>query len=201
MKATFRPLPVWDHPVTAPRRSRWTFKAPWSDTLSLLDRELFYLGAEALLIQADFREQDIRLDGMPRSGARQPQHPGVKLSFDSDRGPLTYATDSCEFWEHNVRSIALGLEALRAVDRYGITQSGEQYVGFRAIEAASDGLPRTHDEAVKLVWRLSGLPDPEGRPLASHIKVAKRRAHPDLGGSPEDFRAVIEAESILKGSK
>jgi hypothetical protein len=45
---------------------------------------------------------------------------------------LIYATDACELWQHNVRSIALGLEALRAVDRYGITRRGEQYAGFRA---------------------------------------------------------------------
>ncbi len=45
---------------------------------------------------------------------------------------LVYATDACEFWQHNVRSIALGLEALRAVDRYGISRRGEQYAGFRA---------------------------------------------------------------------
>ena len=33
---------------------------------------------------------------------------------------------------HNLRSIALGLKALRAVDRYGVSRRGEQYAGFRA---------------------------------------------------------------------
>jgi len=41
-----------------------------------------------------------------------------------------------EDWRHNVRSIALGLEALRAVDRYGISRRGEQYAGFRAALAS-----------------------------------------------------------------
>jgi hypothetical protein len=45
---------------------------------------------------------------------------------------LVYATDACDFWQHNVRSIALGLAALRAVDRYGISRRGEQYAGYRA---------------------------------------------------------------------
>lgn len=48
-----------------------------------------------------------------------------------DRKRLIYATDVCDYWQHNVRSIALGLEALRAVDRYGISRRGEQYAGFR----------------------------------------------------------------------
>jgi len=33
-------------------------------------------------------------------------------------------TDSCEFWQHNVRPIALRLVALRAVDRYDVTKRG-----------------------------------------------------------------------------
>lgn len=52
---------------------------------------------------------------------------------------LVYATDACAFWQHNVRSIALGLEALRAVDRYGISRRGEQYAGYRAALTAGSG--------------------------------------------------------------
>ena len=136
MKATFRPL-TWTGPSTpaAQRRSRWTFKASWSDTLTLLDGELAHLGAHEVVIEADFREKDIRLDGMPRASAPQPEHPGVRIAFESKHGPLVYAADSCTDWQHNVRSIALGLEALRAVDRYGITRRAEQYAGWRQIEA------------------------------------------------------------------
>ena len=38
----FRPLPIWPHENTPAhaRRSRYTFKAPWSNTLALLEREL-----------------------------------------------------------------------------------------------------------------------------------------------------------------
>ena len=54
---------------------------------------------------------------------------------------LVYATDACEDWRHNVRSIALGLEALRAVDRYGISRRGEQYAGFRAALTSGGARP------------------------------------------------------------
>jgi hypothetical protein len=37
----------------------------------------------------------------------------------------------------NSRSIGLELEALRAIDRYGITKQGEQYVGFKALPSGS----------------------------------------------------------------
>lgn len=175
----FRALTSWGHEETPAddRRTRYAFKAPWSNTLDLLRAELGQLNATDIVIGVALRPSDIRLDGWPRSNARAPEHPGVEVSFNSDRDlhPLAhrgrelinryggvreaqmkchpdhgdpadfvaisaaadksrqiYGTDCCVFWEHNVRSIALGLQALRAVDRYGISRRGEQYAGFRA---------------------------------------------------------------------
>lgn len=185
MKATFRPL-RWSGPTTPAhqRRSRWTFKAAWSDTLDLLDRELVYLDARNVVIEADFREQDIRLDGMPRSNARQPVHPGVRIAFESKHGPLVYATDSCENWQHNVRSIALGLEALRAVDRYGVTKRGEQYTGWKAIEAGY-GAVTTVEEARQLLDSYGGE------------AAALKATHPDYGGDRAAFDGVQAARRLL----
>lgn len=74
IQARFRPLDTWPHPETpaGQRRSRYTFKAPWGNTLNLLDRELNKLDASNIVIGAGLREQDIKLDGWPRSGARVP---------------------------------------------------------------------------------------------------------------------------------
>jgi hypothetical protein len=170
---TFRPLPVWPYPATpdSNRRSWWTFKADWRDTLALLAHEIEWISGRDVIIGAGFREGDVRQDGMPRANAREPMHPGIEISFDSARGRLTYSTDICQRWQHNVRSIALGLEALRAVDRYGITHRGEQYAGFLALAA--------------------GGPDPvRGKALveqAGGIREALMAHHPDHGGSEADF--------------
>lgn len=67
----------------------------------------------------------------PDVGGNHEDFVALQAATDPSRR-LVYATDACEDWRHNVRSIALGLEALRAVDRYGITRKGEQYAGFRA---------------------------------------------------------------------
>jgi hypothetical protein len=176
--ARFRALPTWPHASTPPdrRRSRWTFKAPWSNTLDLLGRELRALRATNIILGCGLREQDIRLDGWPRANALEPTHPGVEISFDTSHGRLVYATDVCERWEHNVRAIALGLEALRAVDRHGITQRGQQYAGFRALPAGDRG------------------PDPAaGRRLVDahgSVTAALKATHPDHGGDARDFQDV-----------
>lgn len=98
----FNALPTWPHGNTWDRRSRYTFKASWSNTLELLD-----------------------------AGGDHADFVAIQAATDPSKR-LVYATDCCDFWQHNVRSIALGLEALRAVDRYGISRRGEQYAGFRA---------------------------------------------------------------------
>lgn len=181
--ARFRPLAIWPHPSSPNRRSRYTFKAALTDTYNLLERELRHLKARDVIIAAGFREQDIRLDGWPRSNAQRPAFPGVELSFDVPGQPvrLVYATDVCELWEHNLRSIALGLEALRAVDRFGITRRGEQYAGFRALPSGR------------------GDPDPErGRELIRRhggIAAALKATHPDHGGSADDFADVQAARA------
>lgn len=179
--AELRPIPVWSHAPTTSRRSRWAFKAGWSSTLSLLERELEQVDAHSVILAAGFDPADLRQDGWPRANAR-PVHPGIELSFDAraadstdptvrrgrdliarhgsahaarkathpDAGGnpedfvavqaaeatrrLVFATDAYALWEHNVRAIALTLEALRAVDRYGTT-GGRQYAGFRQLQA------------------------------------------------------------------
>ena len=157
----------------------------WSATLDLLDRELYYLDAENVVIQADFTERDLRIDGTVRANARQPGHPGIRIAFESMHGPLTYATDSCEFWQHNVRSIALGLEALRAVDRYGVTRRGEQYTGWLQIEA---GGTTSVAAAEALIGSYGGL------------TAALYGSHPDHGGSTTAFQRVIAARDLLRQS-
>lgn len=202
MKYETRPLTTWTGPFTTDRAPARRFTASWQSTLDLLAKETDALGATLVVVQVDVTEADIRRDGMIRANAR-PGHPGVKISFESKFGPLTYATDTYDDWRGNVRAIALGLEALRAVDRYGITKTGEQYRGFNAIEGVPVGT-MTADEAVRFLTRMSGV-QIVGPGDASMVKLAYRRAaaehHPDKGGDPSVFRRVTEARDLLLGGR
>lgn len=174
---TFRSLLVWPHPSTPTweRRGRFTFRAGWDDTVNRLLYEIDRLDGSDILIGAGLSPDDVRLDGLPRANARQPLHPGVEVSFSTRQGRLVYATDVCEFWQHNLRSIALGLEALRDVDRYGITRKGEQYAGFAQLGAGESPA----DRGARLVE------------AAGSVKAALIRNHPDHGGDAADLAAVI----------
>lgn len=137
-------------------RSRSQFTTTWSATLDLLEREVYAIQSAGMpdpVLMVDCQEADLRLDGQLRASARLATN-AVALAFESTNGPLIFRCDRyneqpwnnrMQLWQHNIRAIALTLEALRAVNRYGATQSGEQYTGYRQISATA--APRALAEA------------------------------------------------------
>lgn len=199
MDITFRPLPNWPFPPTKARGAS-RFKSTYGKTLLLLDAELRHLRAKEVVIQAGFHERDIRLDGLPRSDARNPIHPGVILTFQSKHGPISFPCDTYSSWEDNLRAIALSLENLRAVDRYGVTKRAEQYRGWQALPAPGDVMPYSRDEAIEVVLRLSGfatIDTPEACEAA--YKKAALKVHPDRNnGKDTEFKKLQAAMQILR---
>lgn len=182
MNLTFRPIDQWPGEMTQARR--WSqFSANYTSTLNLLYRELSNLQATNVVIQLTLSESEVRLDGLPRGRAR-PSHPGVILAFDSVHGPLKYATDIFHEWQDNLRAIALSLEALRKVDRYGVSKRGEQYTGWLGLPSGSGNMSR--QEAEQFIAEHGGS-----------YREAVKRLHPDAGGSEEDFKRLQEAREIL----
>jgi hypothetical protein len=177
-----RPIERWPGPMTQYRRTS-PFFAEWWRTLELLETELGHLKARNATLHMAITEFDIRSDGGVRPRVR-PEHPGVILTFDSKHGSLQYVCDKFDDWQGNVRAIALSLQALRMMDRYGVTGHGEQYTGWKAIADKR----MTRREAEDLI-----------RSYGSEAE-AVRRTHPDHGGKREDFDRVIEARKLLRGA-
>lgn len=164
------------------------FTAAWRDTQALLEREIWHLGAQRLVIEMAVREQDLRVDGMLRANAR-PEHQGVAaVLLGTERGDLRLAArlvgsqggayEGREAgWQANVRAIALTLESLRRIERYGTTPENQQYDGFRALPASTS--QTDVDRGRALVAQHGGY------------RQARAATHPDApGGSHTDFIAV-----------
>jgi hypothetical protein len=166
------------------------FKAPVGRTVATLATELRALDATRVVLELDLRERDIRLDGLPRADAR-PRTPRVVLSFESRYGPQRFATDSFRTWEENLRGIALSMEALRSVDRYGVSKRGEQYRGWRALPMTAGEYDlseaiTSRESAEAYLARWDG-----------DARRALRETHPDMGGDEAEFRAVNKARELL----
>lgn len=182
----FRPIDRWPGAHSSHRRTS-QFSAPWDATIDLLERELSHLGAKLVVLQIAISEDDLRIDGKLRAAAR-PSHPGVVLAFQSKFGPLKYASDEFLSWRDNLRAIALSMEALRKVDRYGVSKRGEQYMGWRAIPASTDPADaiQTREQAEAILAQFGG-----------DWKAAVRATHPDSGGDEAEFRKVMRAKELL----
>ncbi|MFL5911438.1 MAG: molecular chaperone DnaJ [Gaiellaceae bacterium] len=186
---SFRPIDQWPGDLSRSRRYA-PFRSSMSTTVRELERELRMLSAKQIVLQIAMDDRDIRLDGFPRANARA-QHPGVILAFESKHGPLKFAVDTFTDWTDNLRAIALGMEALRKVDRYGVTKRGEQYTGWRALPSGSEneyGIPSARVAREYLDERYGG-----------DLKRALMATHPDRGGDLEEFHKVMRIKELVGG--
>jgi hypothetical protein len=184
---TYRPIP----PEVRARMKRPTepspFTASWSSTSTLLDHEAKALNAKDRIIMLDVTEADVRLDGMLRSSAR-PTFDGVAVAVTGSKGPLLFACSRFRGWQNNVRGIALGMESLRKLERYGIVNTDEQYRGWQALPPAT---PPTWADVLAGYsgWTVAAV---RVDPLNAY-RVAARATHPDTGGTDAAFQAVNDA--------
>lgn len=182
------------------------FTVAWSTCLEVLERELDFLDATDTVFEVDVPERGIRLDGQLRNDAKAAS-PAVRIAFGSSVGPLVYATDMFarpswrrngmqQDWQHNVYAIALGLEALRKVDRYGIARRHEQYTGYRAI-GSGNSMPAAASMTVEQAEGLLGCYD-DGRGLAYAHRRARAAVHPDRHqGNRTAWDQVEQAAAVL----
>ena len=195
----FEPIEQWPG-VPTKGRKRSQFRASYGNTLTLLDRELEHLKAKNIVLQVCVDRNRIRLDGILRSDAR-PSSPGVILSFRCKHGELMYPCDTYDDWQDNLRAIAMALEALRAVDRYGVTSRAEQYRGWQQLPSPEGPVIKTRDQALQFLGKVLGCTLNELRgveTIDAFVRQAQFKTHPDHGGSPEDFKRVMECEKVLK---
>jgi hypothetical protein len=200
--------PISDRTPFLRRYTGSQFTVAWSQALDLLEREYGQLRGKHLVIEVDIAERGIRNDGQLRSDAKS-SSPAVRVAFDSKHGPITMATDRfvrgygsrMEDWQHNVYAIAKALEALRLVDRYGVSRSGEQYRGYKAIGAGTGLAPTsmTTAEAVDLIRDLDPNPENGIGSFVVLLRRAKAVAHPDRNdGERALWNKVEEAEQVLR---
>ena len=203
IEARFVPIDKWPGKVrpSYERRKRATFRIGYADRLNFLEKEIKHLGGKGILIQAYFDAKDIRNDGWPRSSSR-PKSPGIIVTFQNRKGEsLSFPCDTYDSWEDNLYAIALSLESLRAVDRYGVTQHEEQYQGWKRLAPPSQEQPRDRRWALQ---HLAALADTSPDALKDSAMVdlayrsAARKTHPDSGGNVQAFQVLQDAMRLIR---
>lgn len=195
-RLVFEPLLDWPHPQTRHERSQ--FSVRWPQTRDLLLREADHLGATLIVVELDLTRADLRQDGEIRANARLGSGK-VRISLDTKHGPMRFACDRYHAgtfsWQANARAIALTMEALRTVDRYGAVHTAEQYQGFLTIEAKPGDFANA-DEALHWVRREAGAEAQTATPRAAY-RAAARKLHPDVGGDPGTWERLDRARQLM----
>lgn len=184
-----------------PEKSR--FKGHnWSRIERELQEEVGRINGKDLTIALDIQNPGhFRSDGGIRADAR-PVTSRVVISFTRPDGKkLVFPCDAYGFWQDNVWAVRLSLEALRSVDRHGVTHGDQQYEGFAALPPAGGSSAMTVDQAFAFVAELSGFEEAAlvyPSVFAQAVKIAQSRAHPDKGGTDEKFQKLGQAIQLIE---
>lgn len=186
---TFRPLPVWPYPERERRygsrfgNDRRSGRSLWDAALDLLQAEVEAIDGDDVVIGVVADPAAISFSGALKGGTRAVRYRGVEVSFDvPGLTRRVFHTDTFDDVAQNLRAIGLGLEALRAVNRYGITSGTEQYAGFAMLTAGE-----TIEERGRRLVEAAGS-----------IRKALAAHHPDRGGSADDAAAVSAYQASLR---
>lgn len=157
---------------------------------NILQAETRRFGGRDLIISSNL---ELKLDGNPRSGQRQPADKGVAIYFVRNKVAMALACDMYSTVEDNLWALCRTLDALRQIER--------------------DGSPALINRAFK---GFAALPDPNTRewwevlhvsPTATNeeIKAAyfglAKKYHPDAGEGSDSvqFHAVQKAYELATG--
>jgi hypothetical protein len=150
-------------------------------------RQLDLLGASSVVISSNLQT---RLDGLPYAKQREPEDAGVAVYFMLDGNQQCIPWDKWDTTAQNLRAIALTIDALRGIERWGAKEMvNAAFRGFKALPASIITPPPS------TAWyTVLGLSPDASR---EEIKTAYRRlahaTHPDTGGDNEQFARISKA--------
>lgn len=147
------------------------------------------MGGSYLVISSDMV---LRRDGLPYAQQKHPDDPGVAVYFLRKGKQMTFACDRWDKVHDNLYAIAKTINAIRAIERWGSSDMMER--AFAAFEA----LPGPSEPSA--FWRsVLGM---EGEPTRAQVDEAYRArakaAHPDRGGSREEWDRLAAAYEVAK---
>jgi hypothetical protein len=152
-----------------------------------LERELSLLGGDYATLSTNIQ---LRLDGRPYSDRGEPGDPGAAIYFTFKGRATVFACDRYRRVADNIAAIAGHVEALRAIQRFGVGSIEQALAGYKALpsDTAAD-------------WRtVFGFPA-DSRPALDAVDVAFKRLaherHPDKpGGSAEAMQHLNRARDF-----
>lgn len=170
-----------------PRKVNHHFKSSFARARDNCIQEVTRIGGDRLIISSNLK---LKPDGKPYAaddGKILPD-PGVAVYFTRNGKELCFA---CDCWSHvqdNMHAIALTIEALRGIARWG--------TGYM-MEAAFRGFAALPETTGSNWWEVLGVPvNSAPDQVKEAYRLLAKKFHPDTGengGDAERFRRVQQA--------
>jgi len=164
-------------PKTDPvKREKGQFKTSLEGALRKMRHEVELMGGKGLILSSN-----------ATLGVNNPSDPGVVAYFSWDNLPMAIPCDRWTRIEHNVQAIALTVEAMRGMRRWGAQHMiRAMFSGFKALPA-----PGATVESWSHVLGVSTSATYDQ--VKEAYRILAKRHHPDVGGDARLFRSVQAA--------
>lgn len=168
----------------SPERSRFGARSIDVAT-NILRKEMGRMGVRDLVLSTNLR---LRNDGYPYSNQAQPRDQGVAVYFTYKKQPMCFACDRWDKIQDNIYAVAMTIDALRGIERWGSGEMVQQaFTGFTALPAP------------KNPWDILELgPNATEEEIDASFREKARFMHPDAGGSAQAFQELNEARRRAK---
>ncbi len=175
-----------------PRKSPFDRNRSLDNARRKLDDELRLAGASLVRLSTNI---ELRLDGKPYSGWRQPADRGVAVYFVLDKKPVALACDRWDRVEDNVYALAKHVEALRGQERWGVGTVAQAFAGYALPPPSGEPTTPSRSSGGRPWREVLGFGDsfPAGlekdalQLLDLRFKRLARERHHDVGGSDSDM--------------
>lgn len=129
-----------------------------AESATELEQEIRRMGGEAMIISSNLK---VKSNGLPYSGQRTPDDPGVAVYFKWHERDLVFACDKWLSIEDNLWAIVKHIEALRGQERWGVGSLDQAFMGYAALPDPDQlewwqilHLPKTaSDDMIKSTYR------------------------------------------------
>jgi hypothetical protein len=179
----------WKRTPANERQARNAFQVSRAQARDHLLRQLDLLWASSVIISTNV---PVKANGSFYADTREPDDPGVAVYFKYQGKSMCFACDRYVSVRSNTRAIGLTIEAIRTIERHGASDMMER--AFRGFAA----LPEKATEPWRAVLEIGHEAKVSPDEIEEKFRDLALKHHPDHGGDPDKFRAIVEARHQAK---